>query len=462
MVLINGISFTSTSTLIANKWSYIVFTYDNASDSVKILINTGALISYVNNSVGSINSNSDSLYIGGIPGITNDLNGYIDEVRISNYAKNLSEFQSNMFKSIDASIDPNNSTFDVSYGLNGCLLDNTEDLGPKLFFRNNARFSHPAGIPNQPESPVNRNVSNNFTNGFYINFVSQNIPLSGTSGTLSNSNFVNLNSTVITDINLFVALNHTNSSNLEIVLKGPKNDSVKVFDNKISNSEDNNIITMFDDHADSSLIDGRYSSFYIQIKPENSLNSVFSGDNPNGLWTLIVRDVAAGDIGILYSWGIQINNQTIRQKDLDCSVYYQGFYSETLNRMTVGDTVKAFLRNFNSPYSIIDSSVAFTSFNGICPLSFANASDNVPYYLVLNHRNTIETWSSTSVKFNNSEANFIFKTDSSSAFGNNMKLVDTSPVRYGLFSGDVNKDGTIDVTDVVNILMPQIILYQDM
>ncbi|MFZ1322616.1 MAG: LamG-like jellyroll fold domain-containing protein [Ignavibacteria bacterium] len=443
---INSTTFITSSELSLNKWSHIGVAYDNVTDSVRIVVNSNSPNQFFNNSVGIINSNSDSVYIGGVPGATNDLNGYIDEVQFTNYAKTLSDLQNNVFKSIDATNDPGNPTTDVYYGLNGYMLDNTQDSGPRLFFRNNARFSHPAAINNQPVSPVNRNANNRFSDGFYMNFITQNIPLSGTSGTLNNSFVVNFDSP-INDIKLFVALNHTNSSNLEIVLRGPNSDSVKVFDKRISNSKDNNVITIFNDFADSSLIDERYSSFYTQIKPENNLNSVFFGDNTKGTWTISVRDVATGDVGVLYAWGIQFNNQNIRQKNLDCTVFFEGFYNESLNRMTSTDTVKAYLRNFTAPYTIIDSSKVITNLFGNSPLSFAKASDNVSYYLVLKHRNTIETWSSIAVRFSRSEAAYHFHNDSSRAFGNNMKTVHTSPLRYALYSGDVNQDGTIDLSD---------------
>ncbi|MBK6772357.1 MAG: hypothetical protein IPG78_09555 [Ignavibacteria bacterium] len=31
-----------------------------------------------------------------------------------------------------------------------------------------------------------------------------------------------------------------------------------------------------------------------------------------------------------------------------------------------------------------------------------------------------------------------------------MKQIDASPVRFGIYSGDINQDGTIDATDVSN------------
>ena len=41
-----------------------------------------------------------------------------------------------------------------------------------------------------------------------------------------------------------------------------------------------------------------------------------------------------------------------------------------------------------------------------------------------------------------------FTTSASQAFGNNLIQVDASPVRFGIFSGDVNQDGTVDATDL--------------
>ena len=41
-----------------------------------------------------------------------------------------------------------------------------------------------------------------------------------------------------------------------------------------------------------------------------------------------------------------------------------------------------------------------------------------------------------------------FTSDAAQAFGSNMKQTDTSPVRYGVYSGDIDQDGTIDATDL--------------
>jgi len=37
------------------------------------------------------------------------------------------------------------------------------------------------------------------------------------------------------------------------------------------------------------------------------------------------------------------------------------------------------------------------------------------------------------------------------AFGDNLVQVDSSPVKYAVYSGDINQDGTVDATDVSTI-----------
>ena len=44
--------------------------------------------------------------------------------------------------------------------------------------------------------------------------------------------------------------------------------------------------------------------------------------------------------------------------------------------------------------------------------------------------------------------NYDFTTAATKAFGDNMKQVDSSPVEFAVYSGDVNKDGTVDATDL--------------
>ena len=131
---------------------------------------------------------------------------------------------------------------------------------------------------------------------------------------------------------------------------------------------------------------------------------------------------------------------------LNLSVFIQGFYNAVSNSQ-VSDTVRAKVRNTISPYSVIDNASAVVSSSGNSVLKFGNAPDG-NYYISLNHRNSIETWSANSVSLSRlSAANYSFTTSLTQAFGNNLKQVDTSPVRFAIYGGDVNQDGVVDATD---------------
>jgi len=47
--------------------------------------------------------------------------------------------------------------------------------------------------------------------------------------------------------------------------------------------------------------------------------------------------------------------------------------------------------------------------------------------------------------------NYRFDVTDTSVLGSNELIVETSPVRYGMYSGDVNQDGSIDLNDVLSV-----------
>ncbi len=67
------------------------------------------------------------------------------------------------------------------------------------------------------------------------------------------------------------------------------------------------------------------------------------------------------------------------------------------------------------------------------------------YYITIKHRNHIETVSSSTISFSSLNINYDFTTSPSKAFGNNQKLLNTGI--YGLYTGDVNQDGSVNASD---------------
>ena len=102
-------------------------------------------------------------------------------------------------------------------------------------------------------------------------------------------------------------------------------------------------------------------------------------------------------------------------------------------------------------YSVADSCKDYLGSLGVANGIFANPDDTGKFYIRLKHRNSLETWSSVPVSFDylTMQINYAFRSDITSALGNNMIEVDTTPQRFGLYSGDVNQQGFIVLTDVL-------------
>lgn len=134
---------------------------------------------------------------------------------------------------------------------------------------------------------------------------------------------------------------------------------------------------------------------------------------------------------------------------LQVKVSMQGNYDDAVNHNRWDERVKVYLAKSFAPYNIIDSAEDF-----VCSLSdmghffFSNAPTG-SYYIVLKHRNSLETWSKTPWDFYTQNVQHAeFTQLATSAYGDNLVQVDSSPQRFALYGGDVNQDGTIDGTDL--------------
>jgi uncharacterized delta-60 repeat protein len=132
---------------------------------------------------------------------------------------------------------------------------------------------------------------------------------------------------------------------------------------------------------------------------------------------------------------------------VDVRMHIQGFY-DVNSGYGVTDTVRVFLRSASSPYNIVDSSKALCTFEGITSnLNFLNISGSSQYYVVVAHRNSIETWSKSPVTIGPGNVTVDFR-DIANVYGNNLISVTGNYSSYCIYNGDVNQDGTIDATDL--------------
>ncbi|HMQ69432.1 MAG TPA: YCF48-related protein [Ignavibacteria bacterium] len=154
-------------------------------------------------------------------------------------------------------------------------------------------------------------------------------------------------------------------------------------------------------------------------------DSVFAVSDINGSWQMFRYFAAsAKPLTLLLNVGIQ------------------GFWNGTTQ---VSDTISVTLRNQNSPFNVVDQSNTVIYNQGSGTVSFSTASAGT-YYIQINHRNSLETWSSVPMTMGSNLNQYDFTTSSSQAYGNNTVLTSG---RYCDYSGDVNQEGNIDLGDVV-------------
>jgi hypothetical protein len=133
--------------------------------------------------------------------------------------------------------------------------------------------------------------------------------------------------------------------------------------------------------------------------------------------------------------------------------YYQGnslMQSALLNQnwpvasSTQTDFISVELHNPNLPHELMYTYTGVLQTDGIFSGAFPNAALGQEYYLVIKHRNSIETWSANPVLLSN-QFNYDFTTMVSQAYGDNQVEVEQGV--FAIYTGDMNQDGFVDSFD---------------
>lgn len=136
---------------------------------------------------------------------------------------------------------------------------------------------------------------------------------------------------------------------------------------------------------------------------------------------------------------------------LDFTGMIEGLVNETNSKMTP-DTVTVELRASASPYNLVESQTGLLDSNGYRTFYFSTAVNSVPYWFVVKHRNTLETWSLAPVVLSSSPI-FDFTWSQGSAYtdGGGISPLILKGGKWCFYSGDVNQDGGIDLTDLIAV-----------
>ena len=203
------------------------------------------------------------------------------------------------------------------------------------------------------------------------------------------------------------------------------------------------------------------SNRFLEISNGNGLlasyhfNQGFAGDN-NSIITTLTEASPNNYTGTLNNFalnGVTSNfispgpSLTPAAATINITAVPEGFYNSSSDELNMADTVRVYLHSGISPFNAVDSAKGIINSATLTGAFTFNNVSNGNYYLRLVHRNCIETWSSLP----QSLVNYDFTSAVSQAFGSNMIQVDNAPIRFAIYSGDVNQDGTIDAGDLSNV-----------
>ena len=195
-----------------------------------------------------------------------------------------------------------------------------------------------------------------------------------------------------------------------------------------------------------------------------TINFTVPATSSTGTTRMRVREVwnnSSFDACTTYAYGetedYNINIVSL-DRTLNLTVFLEGLFNGTvMNKAqnaggnqfqgTVADQITVELRNSASPYSLAGGPYTINvNTDGTANVTIPGAL-NSSYYIVVHHRNSIETWSATHIPFTGTAVSYNFSTASSQAYGNNMKLISG---KYVLYAGDTNQDGAVDGPDMIS------------
>lgn len=198
--------------------------------------------------------------------------------------------------------------------------------------------------------------------------------------------------------------------------------------------------------------DGQNVKFYLNEILFDSVN--FSGAVSPDSNPLILGKHTPGTVRYLNGKldDVRIYNRALAESEilrlynegsLDIKVVPQGFYDPVTQTARMKDTVRVYLCNPYQPFTAVDSSKALID-SVTLQGNFRTRVSPGLYYIVVRHRNSIETWSSVPVYIEAVAKSYDFTLFASQAFGNNLVLNGNN---YCIYSGDADQDGIVDATD---------------
>ena len=164
---------------------------------------------------------------------------------------------------------------------------------------------------------------------------------------------------------------------------------------------------------------------------------------------------------------LNITLQTCQSFSFTVKAILEGYYNSSnslmkpilynLNQIADSTLTDSVCIKIWHPDDLVDSVSTITYYtvinkNGNANVSLPISLSGEYYYISINHKNSLETWSANTVKLM-PNSTYDFSNNISKAYSNNsntpMKFISTG--KYAIFSGDVNQDGTINEFDLKQV-----------
>jgi uncharacterized protein (TIGR02145 family) len=108
------------------------------------------------------------------------------------------------------------------------------------------------------------------------------------------------------------------------------------------------------------------------------------------------------------------------------------------------DTITVQLVQDMAPYMVSQSQKVVLPTNGTVSINLTGISADTSYFIVVRHRNSLETWSGSSMNFQTPQI-FDFTTSPLMTFGSNVASLGDG--NYAIHGGDIDQNGTVDLLD---------------
>ncbi|MBV6478393.1 MAG: hypothetical protein HGGPFJEG_01147 [Ignavibacteria bacterium] len=143
--------------------------------------------------------------------------------------------------------------------------------------------------------------------------------------------------------------------------------------------------------------------------------------------------------GVSVAFGPNDNNLGGHCKELNLTSMFEAYWDGTTY---LGDTITVEIRSGVSPFALLETHKVTNDASGFAAID-VGINNNTNYYIVVNHRNTVRTWSQL-VQWTGQKLSYDFTSAQTMAFGNNLTL---KAGRWCIYTGDITKDGVVDGAD---------------